>query len=227
LIADLGRPSRFINMMRVFRPTSPMNMGTWILTGAGALATASFLLPRLGRRRLANAAGLGAGVFGLGLCSYTGVLIANTAVPAWQYAAKELPPLFTTSAAATAAAALDLVPSTAPAMNALRLFGNAGKVGELICGHRYERALAKRGIARHVARPWMTASKALTASSVAASLLGFRRVSGILGLGGALALRFGIMSAGRSSSRDPRATFEPQRANGTSRASVEAAVGIV
>ena len=31
LIADLGRPSRFFNMLRVFRPTSPMSMGSWLL----------------------------------------------------------------------------------------------------------------------------------------------------------------------------------------------------
>src|SRR5262249_48626942 len=31
LIYDLGRPERFMNMLRVFRPTSPMNVGSWLL----------------------------------------------------------------------------------------------------------------------------------------------------------------------------------------------------
>ncbi|MEJ7799097.1 MAG: NrfD/PsrC family molybdoenzyme membrane anchor subunit, partial [Ilumatobacter sp.] len=32
LIADLGRPARFYNMLRVFKPTSPMSVGSWLLS---------------------------------------------------------------------------------------------------------------------------------------------------------------------------------------------------
>ena len=45
LIADLGKPARFIYMMRVFRPTSPMNMGTWILSAATASTGVALLAP--------------------------------------------------------------------------------------------------------------------------------------------------------------------------------------
>ncbi|GAA1034344.1 hypothetical protein GCM10009557_38760 [Virgisporangium ochraceum] len=38
LINDLGRPERFHHMLRVAKPTSPMSMGTWILSAFGALA---------------------------------------------------------------------------------------------------------------------------------------------------------------------------------------------
>ncbi|HMA47673.1 MAG TPA: NrfD/PsrC family molybdoenzyme membrane anchor subunit, partial [Frankiaceae bacterium] len=38
LVHDLGRPERFHHMLRVAKPTSPMSMGTWILTGYGPLA---------------------------------------------------------------------------------------------------------------------------------------------------------------------------------------------
>ena len=217
LIADLGRPARFLNMLRVFRPTSPMNMGTWILSGAGAAVTASTALPMVGMKRAGDAAGLAAGVLGLGLASYTAVLVSSTAVPAWQHGGKQLPPLFCASAAASAAAALDLVPSTARASAALRIFGLAGKAGELVAGHMYERALEAKGgaVVRHVrtgrAGQLMRASRALTAASIVASLFEYRRASGVLALGGALALRFGVVAAGRSSALDPRATFEPQR----------------
>src|SRR3978361_1288860 len=38
LVHDLGRPARFVNMLRVAKHTSPMSVGTWILTGYGPLA---------------------------------------------------------------------------------------------------------------------------------------------------------------------------------------------
>lgn len=218
LVADLGRPSRFINMLRVFRPTSPMNVGTWLLTATGAAAGAAAVLPLVGARRLADAAGLVAGVLGLAVSTYTGVLVSATAVPAWQYGGRTLPPVFAASAAASAAAALDLVPGAKRASRALEAFGLVGKVAELATGLAYERSLAKKGdvVVRHLrsgrAGALFRASQALTLASIGASLAKLRRVSGLLGLGGALALRFAIMNAGRSSTRDPRATFEPQRA---------------
>src|SRR4051812_49970375 len=84
LVADLGRPERFHHMLRVVKPTSPMSVGTWILSAYGPLAgvaaatSVTGWFPRLGR-----AATLGAGLTGPALAAYTGVLIANTAVPAW------------------------------------------------------------------------------------------------------------------------------------------------
>src|SRR5207244_7054583 len=90
LIEDLGIRSRFIYMLRVFRPTSPMNVGSWLLTGFGLAAGGALLL----RGRLGQAAGVAAGILGLPLTGYTGVLLANTAVPLWQEGRTALPPLF-------------------------------------------------------------------------------------------------------------------------------------
>ena len=73
LVADLGRPSRFANMLRVFRPTSPMSMGSWLLAAYGPAAGAAAVLPD----PLADPAGLVAGLAGLPLSSYTGVLVAG------------------------------------------------------------------------------------------------------------------------------------------------------
>ena len=44
LISDLGRPERFHHMLRVFKVTSPMNVGSWILlVNGGASNTAAVL----------------------------------------------------------------------------------------------------------------------------------------------------------------------------------------
>ena len=79
LIADLGRPERFYNMLRVFKPTSPMNIGTWILTafgtatGVAAASDVLGILPRAGRASEALSA-----LLGPALSTYTAVLVADT-----------------------------------------------------------------------------------------------------------------------------------------------------
>ena len=103
LIRDLGRPARFHHMLRVFKPTSPMSVGSWLLAGygpaagvAGATAVTG-LLPRTGQAATAVAAVLGPGV-----AAYTAALLSDTAVPAWHDAHRELPYLFVSSAATAA-----------------------------------------------------------------------------------------------------------------------------
>ena len=112
LIADLGRPERFHHMLRVAKPSSPMSMGTWMLSaygpGAGVAGVAE-LMPAglrktwLGRFvvRLARPAGLWAAATAPGVASYTAVLLSQTAVPAWREAHPYLPFVFTGSAAAS------------------------------------------------------------------------------------------------------------------------------
>src|SRR5579884_2268377 len=82
LIHDLGRPSRFLNMLRVFRPTSPMNVGAWILSGAAptAIATALLIHRRAVLGEIGQAMGYASGAFGAALATYTGVLVSNTAI---------------------------------------------------------------------------------------------------------------------------------------------------
>lgn len=226
LIADLGRPARFLAMLRVFRPTSPMNMGTWILTGFGGfstLATLPALVPVPGVvRRLGHLAWLGAGVIGLPLTGYTGVLLANTAVPLWQGARRALPILFSCSGAAAAASMLEVFPVGGAGDEAVHRFGVISKATEVAMTFALEREVSM--VAR-VGQPlrtgfsgalWRTA-QALSAASLLASLAAGRRrrlgvAAGLLGTAGALAIRFALMRAGVRSARDPRATFEQQRA---------------
>ncbi|MCW2657061.1 MAG: nrfD, partial [Jatrophihabitans sp.] len=117
LVHDLGKPSRFLNMLRVAKPTSPMSMGTWILSlygpAAGIAGAAELvalaprwidrLLPRWARwllTVLSTPAGLSAAAIAPAVASYTSVLLADTATPSWHEARRELPFVFVGSAAA-------------------------------------------------------------------------------------------------------------------------------
>src|SRR5690242_7404441 len=106
LISDLGRPERFHHMLRVVKVTSPMNIGSWILLVSGGASNTAAGLELLGRLKavklFAEAVSTLAGPL---LATYTGVLIADTAVPVWHDGRKELPWLFGASAAASAGAA--------------------------------------------------------------------------------------------------------------------------
>lgn len=227
LVVDLGRPSRFLNMVRVFRPTSPMNLGSWVLaTVAPAAAGSAVLAGRDGLAgALGDAAALAAGAGGVPLTGYTAVLLSNTAVPIWQQARRALPPLFVASAAAGAASILDLLPLGPRARVVVRRFGVAGRAAELAAGlalegevravERVERPLTE-GLS---GRLWRGA-KLLTAGSLAASALlargrferAGRALAGVLGTAGSILLRFAVVEAGKASADDPRATFHMQRA---------------
>jgi formate-dependent nitrite reductase membrane component NrfD len=127
LIADLGRPERFLAMMRVFKLRSPMSVGAWTLfafgTTSGAAAFAD-LVDRLTNgkvpvRVLGNAAEALAAATGVVLSTYTGVLIGATAIPAWQQNVKLLPIHFGASGLGTAVAILELLGHRDPALNHL------------------------------------------------------------------------------------------------------------
>lgn len=105
LILDLGRPERFMNMLRVVKLKSPMSLGSWALTGLGACASAECGLQILsdisGRRvapRLRDGIGLLGLPFSIFLSGYTGVLLAATNIPLWWRASPFLPPTFVSSA---------------------------------------------------------------------------------------------------------------------------------
>jgi len=114
LIADLGRPERFLNMMRIFKPRSPMNTGAWCLvafSGSAALAVAADVA---GWPKAARPLGALTSLLGSYLGSYTGVLLACTAVPVWGRSRTILGPAFVATAAATGAAATRLVTEEPP-----------------------------------------------------------------------------------------------------------------
>lgn len=220
LIKDLGRPERFINMLRVIKPTSPMSIGTWIISAYSPLNFGTSASSVTGRMRfLGTAAGVGAGALGTLVSTYTAALIADTAVPAWHEGHRELPFLFASSAAlAAGGAGLVLAPrrENSPAWRMAVL----GGVCELAAGQLYEQRLANSGVKESlesgVAGRRMKLAKTLTAGGVvAAALAGRRSRLAAVGAGAALVAssaltRFGIFAAGMESARDPRYTVEPQ-----------------
>jgi hypothetical protein len=230
LIHDLGRPSRFANMLRVFKPSSPMSVGSWILVaygpaaGLAAVADASGLAARSGPIRLVGRAATGwAGLTGAAVATYTSVLIADTAIPAWHEAHREMPFLFVGSGA-SAAAGLGLIAApvheTAPA-RATALFGAALELSaELLMERRLDEVQAKPyriGKARILVR----ASRILTAAGAVGAVLlaGRSRLgAGIAGgalLAGSACTRFGVFEAGRTSARDPHYTVALQHTKRT------------
>ncbi|HET6189368.1 MAG TPA: NrfD/PsrC family molybdoenzyme membrane anchor subunit, partial [Trebonia sp.] len=109
LVKDLGRPGRFLNMLRVVKVTSPMSVGTWLITGYGPLAGAAAASALTGKLPKAGAAAtVGAAALGAGVSTYTAALICDTAVPAWHDGHREMPYLFAGSAA-TAAGGLGML----------------------------------------------------------------------------------------------------------------------
>ena len=221
LIHDLGRPGRFLYMMRVFRPTSPMNIGAWILGGAAPTAILTGLL--INRRGLAGAIGEAAGylsgIFGAALAGYTGVLVSNSAIPIWQQSRRWVPPMFVASSAASAASVIDLLSSDKRARSVTRAFGTAGRIAEIAATKQVERAasaIPKVGEPLHrggSALLWKIAT-ALTTASLGASFVRGRKpriAAGLLGIAGSLCLRFAVHYATNASARDPRAAFHQQR----------------
>lgn len=206
LILDLGRPERFLNMLRVFRPTSPMNVGTWLLTAfGGALSGSAFSAVTGFARPLGRLASLAALLLGPAVATYTGVLLSNTSAPAWHGARRWLPALFAASAASSGGAAVCLL--TPPALGApARRVAIAGATAEIALARSMEARLGEAGsvYAEGPASGYVKASAALSAGGAATlALFGRRRSGAVAGslmlLGGACLLRFAVWKAGERS----------------------------
>ncbi len=225
LIYDLGRPERFLNMLRVFRVTSPMSVGSWVLSAATGAAVAASAASRLSGPLgwLARPATYALGALGGPLAGYSAVLVGNTAMPVWQDSRRTLPPLFVGSAMASLASLLELLPATSGAEEkAVERFGRIGKGAELAGMFAVQQEASRLP---EVGAPYRegvsgvlwAAAKAMTIGSLALSFAARRsrrlKVAGaVLGTGGALAMRFSVFYAGQRSARDPQATFRRQRA---------------
>jgi formate-dependent nitrite reductase membrane component NrfD len=239
LIHDLGKPERFVNMLRVAKPTSPMSVGTWILTAYGPMAglagTAELarMLPRplpvVGRLLdlTARPAGLLAAALAPALASYTGVLLSDTATPAWHDARRELPFVFVGSAA-SAAGGLAMLGTSAAQAGPARRMAVAGAAFALGMETRMTRdmGLSAEALRSGKAKRLMDASRALTAGgAVGTIVLGRHRAlapfAGAALVAGSVCTRFAIFEAGQASARDPRYTVIPQRHRIDSNASVD------
>jgi formate-dependent nitrite reductase membrane component NrfD len=219
LIHDLGRPARFLHMLRVFKPSSPMSVGVWILFFYGPLAAGSAASDVLGiAPRSGRLAGAAAGLLGSGVTTYTAALIADTAVPAWHEAYRELPFVFVGSAAA-AGGGFGLVAAPLSENEPARRMAVLGALAELVATALMERRLGMvaealqtgpAGRRLRVAKA-LTAAGALTAAAVAGRARSGAVTAGAALLAGSALTRFGIFAAGVQSARDPKYTVEPQR----------------
>jgi len=219
LISDLGRPERFHHMLRVFKVTSPMNVGSWILLVNGGASNTAAVLELLGiLKPVKLLAETVAALFGPALATYTGVLISDTAIPVWHEGRQELPWLFGASAAASAGAAAAIFVDPADAGPARRL-AVGGVLAEGTLVHAMELRLGETGAVYHQGKAATFSRAAKGLSSVGALLLARRGrrsraaavVGGALVCAGELCLRFAVYHAGKQSARDPKYTVKPQR----------------
>jgi formate-dependent nitrite reductase membrane component NrfD len=219
LIHDLGRPGRFLNMLRVFKPTSPMSVGSWLVAGyapAAGLAAATDLAGRF--TGVGAAATIGAGIMGPAVATYTAPLIANTAIPTWHDSRRELPALFAASAACSASGiALMLAPAgeTAPA----RRLATAAALTDAAANVAMHRRLGREATPLKTGRAGVflrTASGLTIGGAALAQILGRRSrlasaVGGAALIAGSVCTRFGIFYAGMTAAADPGYTVRGQR----------------
>ena len=205
-------------MLRMFKVTSPLSVGSWVLAAMGPAAAGAAVSDRLGiLPGLGRVAETVAGLLGPALATYTGTLVADTAVPVWHEAGRELPFVFAGSAAASAGAAAVLLTPAADAGPARRLA--VGAVLELGAAQAMERRLGELGEPYHQgpAGRFSRLAKACTAAG-AGLVAGGRRRRGVAAAGAALLLagsaceRWAVYKAGFQSAADPRYVVGPQRA---------------
>jgi formate-dependent nitrite reductase membrane component NrfD len=219
LISDLGRPERFHHMLRVVKVTSPMNLGSWVLLVNGGATTTAAVLQLVGKwKPLRIAASVVAALAGPPLATYTGVLVADTAIPVWHDARHELPWIFGASAAASAGAASSMFVPPRDAGPARRV-AVASVLAEGALMQAMERRLGKVGEVYHEGEASKFSSAAKGLSAAGAALLAWRgrksRTSAVLGgalvCAGELCLRWAVFRAGFQSARDPKYVVESQR----------------
>jgi hypothetical protein len=227
LISDLGRPERFLNMMRVFKPRSPMSVGAWTLLGfsggAAAAAFAGYMRERYGPTlpiRIVENAGQAASLaFGLPFFNYTGVLIGATSIPVWNENAGDLPLHFGASGASAAIGLLELMGHEKN--RALQALGLGAAIIECSEGWRIEsRRLPgldplKHGKSGALGRTGGVLSGPVPAVLRALSMVTgrersrrLRRWAGISAVAGSLLTRVAWIHAGHVSARDWRGPLE-------------------
>ena len=219
LVADLGRRARFLNMLRVFKVQSPMSVGAWTLTAFGAASSAAAFADLVRRKTglpvtlIADAAGLLAGATGLGMATYTGVLIGATSIPAWSSQVRLLPIHFGASGLASAVSILELMGRSERALNVL---GLTPAIVETAIGIAIESSaeVATEPL-RRGATGWTMRAAGFFSGPVPLVLrmLGgrsrrHRRAAAACSLLGSLITRIAWIEAGRASARDSRVPLD-------------------
>ena len=230
LIMDLGRSAKFYNMLRVFKPRSPMSMGAWCLTAFGGLGSAAVGADLLGRPRAARGLGAANAVVGGYLGSYAGVLLASTAVPVWSRSKWALGPIFVSTATLTGAATVRLtlavtgMPFDHPTRAALERVESGAMAAELMLSEINHHHLGRLAnvLEDGAGARWFGGAKWLARAGLALRL-GRRRglgewaehVASATFMGAALCFRYAWVRAGRSSAHDDEAVALNHRGRAT------------
>lgn len=232
LVKDLGRPERFLNMLRTFKVTSPMSVGSWILSafsaGTGVAAVAEIdrmtgeRLPlgplRTVLRAVEGPAGFEAALFAGPLAAYTAVLLGDTATPTWHAGHEELPFVFVSSAS-LASGGLAMITTPVREAGPARKLAVLGVVGDVVAMKVMERRMdpvAAEPLHQGKAGAMLKWSERLALAGGLGTLLGGRNrvaaaASGVALLAASALTRFGVFEAGLASAKDPRYTIEPQK----------------
>ncbi len=222
LIADLGRPERFLAMLRVFKKQSPMSVGAWVLAAFGTCSGAAAFSDLAGEyfdaaplRIMSDVTGSFSAALGLPLHNYTGVLIGATAIPVWNRNVATLPLHFGISGVNSAVAILELLGNQHAALNWMGLGAAAVETWEGI--HLERRPEAALEPVKHGPSGWLTrlggalsgpAPLALRALAAATGTRQPRRAAALASLAGSIVTRYAWMYAGRVSARDWRLPLE-------------------
>ena len=218
LISDLGKPERFLNMLRMFKVTSPMSVGSWILVVAGGSTPIAAIDAWTGWIPGGKYARRTAAMFGLPLATYTAALVSNTAIPVWHKAHRMLPFVFGSGAAMSAGAATVALTPPGAAAPARRL-ALAGAVAGAVTSELMEHRLGEQGepykqgaaaTFRRVGRV-AGAAGALLLVSRGRSSRAAAVASGMLLSAAALSTRWSVFKAGFQSASDPKYVIGPQR----------------
>lgn len=197
LVSDLGRPGRFLNMLRIFKLQSPMSVGAWALAAFSATSTAAVLTHSLEPRfdfpvrSVGNVAAALSAATGLVMATYTGVLLGATAIPVWSRNVAVLPVHFGGSAMASAVALLELRGHRHRALHALG--AAAAAVETVTAGHETERSMMMR------AAEIMSGPVPLLLRLVGRRSSRARRAAALSALIGSVLTRFAWVEAGKRS----------------------------
>jgi hypothetical protein len=224
LIADLGRPARFLHMLRVFKLRSAMSVGAWTLAGFSsaiglAVVCHEVMLAGYGNGFLLLVGWLAeilAAFTGLILASYTSVLLGVTAIPVWSENRKLVPAVFLTGALGSAAAMLDLLGFVIAATQFIGIVASTVEIVITVIIEFHDRYVDRP--LRDGAVGWLNRAGAVLAGPTSLLLRifwshspGVRNIAALCFVAGALIARYAWIAAGRVSSRDPQAVFQIRR----------------
>lgn len=222
LILDLGRPSRFLNMLRVFKPRSAMSVGAWTLFAFGGASTLSLALfesfslwsELLGRSSASAVLLLAMAVtaaLGVLLASYTGVLLGATVIPVWVQHRQVLPLHFALVSLGSAAALLELG-DYGPSLHIVGMVVALLETALFALQELRYHPVIDRPLRDRTTGKWIRVSGALTGPlALALRFVELQTMAGLLFVVGAIMGRFAWVAAGRASARDAEAAFALQR----------------